>query len=627
MKRFLAGYAMLAVAATFITVAQAPQLPIDEDAVIAEMEALIDSTPDTDPSARERSVKLLRKGVKAHDAQRFDEAIELYRAALEFDPLSATTYYELSFSYGKMGKKEAALDAIIRALVLDPKEELHYITKANTLDDLGFRDLALEVYRDLLDLQPESYFGHLNYGVTLTRSGAYEQAESAYLRCIEINPEFPSAYFQVASLYRILGYDYDERVRLQEFIDLGKSDPRHATAQKRLDTLNEFTVEIDPDHPYPEIHMTEELARITWKSTTHRETFPEARGYKPTFEEDKDVYSLVLKMWRDEKDDDPSAQFGSWDLLLRIDDAGFLDEYIWYVLQNTVGDRATNWLHEHEQRVEAFLDWARSEGLLNEEPEEPTSTAAIDRYRGYPADVLKLIEESDISYTIDTGDESTNTLLQDERARFASLELQGNDRVSCARVSKKLDEDMAANGARALIAALRCFTPGEEEYEQAVLRAASLGLELREITFRPAGRLEFGEGARVEVMNLPWLAYLVTKAAWRMEHGFRVNNGGPENGDRPSLAEEFLVAAVTAGGYANGLEPDEGEEGVPEEPEHDPALDRLLEAIEANQFRGYVLYEIIHKAYGLRLDRLNSDDAVAVDDYLFGHVIYHKNLE
>ena len=144
MKRFVIWYAAVAATAMIAIASQSPGLPIDEDAIVAEMEALIDATPDADSAAREKAMKLIQRGVKAHDAQRFDEAIEFYRKALEVSPLSAVTYYELSFSYGRMGEQAAALDAIIRALALDPTKDLFYITKANTLDDLGFRELALE---------------------------------------------------------------------------------------------------------------------------------------------------------------------------------------------------------------------------------------------------------------------------------------------------------------------------------------------------------------------------------------------------------------------------------------------------------------------------------------------------
>ena len=178
-----------------------------------------------------------------------------------------------------------------------------------------------------------------------------------------------------------------------------------------------------------------------------------------------------------------------------------------------------------------------------------------------------------------------------------------------------------------MTAAFRCFVPGEAEYEQAVLRAASLGLALKEIDFLPAGNIEFGENVEIKQIDQHWLLYLVTKAAWRMESSFRTDNGGPEDPAHPSLAEEFVAVAVTAGAYANSLEPDEESPAAAQEVQREPGFDRLLDAISTEHYRGFVLYEVVHKAYGVTLDRLTDEDAAAVNDYLFQHVIYRKSVE
>jgi hypothetical protein len=183
----------------------------------------------------------------------------------------------------------------------------------------------------------------------------------------------------------------------------------------------------------------------------------------------------------------------------------------------------------------------------------------------------------------------------------------------------------------------RCFLSGEPGYEHVIRRAASQGLEAREIEFRPIADLILGE--KVQINSEPsWLFYALAKAAWRNEPQLRERYGGSAEGDRASLEEEMYALGVAAGAYANAIEPDEPEEsaeggeagtseGAVEPPEPIPALDRLLEAIRADHFRGYVLYEVVHKAYRIPLDRLDEQDAEHVADYLFGHIIFRTLAE
>jgi tetratricopeptide (TPR) repeat protein len=499
-----------------------------------------------------------------------------------------------------MGDQARALDAVIRALTLNPKAEIYHILKASILDDLGFREEAKEAYRELLEIQPDSHSGHLNLGITLSRSGEMEQAEAEFLRAIEIKPDHPSGYFHIALLCKRFGYDYDERAYLEKFLEVGGKDHRLQKVKERLEELQQYELVVDPEHLYPEIEVMEKMTRVTWKTELHKKAFPDARGYELTFEEDKDVYTTILSMWREKKQEDSEAAYGQYDLLLRIDNAGFLEEYIWYHRQRVFGERATQFMDTHQDRIEAFLDWARTEGLLAEEKPPPASTSRLDRFRGLPADLFEVVEESELLYEIGIETDRPTGLLKDERNRFSrGLKLTGKDRIACGKASRILDEEVQKSGARALLPMFRCFLPGEPGYEHGIRRAASLGLEVREIEFRPTADLILGEKIQLNGES-SWLFYALAKAAWRNEPELRERHGGSKDGDRPSIEEEIFALGVAAGAYANVLEPDEpeesaeGSEAAADEdpaapPEPIPALDRLLEAIEAAHFRGYVL--------------------------------------
>jgi hypothetical protein len=292
----------------------------------------------------------------------------------------------------------------------------------------------------------------------------------------------------------------------------------------------------------------------------------------------------------------------------------------------------------HRDRIEGFLDWARAEGLLNEEKPQPVSTSRLDRFRVLPADLFEVVEESEVMYEVGNPTDRPTGLLHDDRDRFSrGLKLAGKDRIACGKASRILDEELPKIGARALLPMFRCFLPDEPGYEHGIRRAASLGLEAREIEFRPTADLILGEKVQLNGES-SWLFYALAKAAWRNEPELRERHGGSEGGDRASLEEEMFALGVAAGAYANALDPDDPEESAEgSEPATDeepaappdpiPALDRLLEAIRANHFRGYALYEVVHKAYHIPLDRLGDQDAQSVADYLFAHVIFRTQAE
>lgn len=607
--------------------------PIDEAAIVAEIEALVDATPETTPKDRQRAAALVRKGIKAHDEHDYDRAAEFYRKALDLDPLNSATYYELAFSSTRAGDQEAALDAVIRSVALDPKQEASHVLKASILDDLGFRDEAIAAYDALLEVAPESYLGHLNRGITLHRAGRLEDAEAAFLRANEIDPSHPSSYFLLAFISRGRGHDYAEADYLERFVEVGAHDHRFEVARARLEELRDVALEIDVAHPYPAIELQRMLARSLWRSSRHREEFPEALGYEVTFEEDRDVYGTVLEAWRAKKAEDPEAAFGEWDLLLRIDDAGFLEEYIWYHRQLVFGDRATAWMDAHGERVDRFLGWAADEGLLPDEADDPAvaegdEPSAIDRLREIPLSVMRLITESEVTYQIGTLEEGFDDFLVVESKRFEKeIELVGDDRVPCgAKAVKQFDRDLRAVGTDALIPMLRCFRPGDTEYDHLVRRVTGLAIELDEIAFVPRIGLDFGEDVRVGYdPDTPgaWLMYALTKAAWRREAEIRDAVAGAGQVKRASFVEEFAAVSAAAGAYANSLVPSDPDDPEAEPPaERDPVFDRVLATVATvDHLRGFVWYEVIHKNYGIPLSRLEAHDAQAVSDYLYAYVL------
>lgn len=247
-----------------------------------------------------------------------------------------------------------------------------------------------------------------------------------------------------------------------------------------------------------------------------------------------------------------------------------------------------------------------------------TGASAEDEFpfRSLPLELMKLVSESDVLYTVfsDPG-EDAQSLLAAEIVRFSSgLEADGADPIPCGKVSSRLRKDPASFDRTTLKNLLLCYVPEEEDYGLATDGAARLSLRLSEVDFRPRATIVFGEEGTDVHGEGHWFSYALAKAAWRKEPGLRTKVASRDPGQAPTVAEELYALAVLAGAYVNALDKDRDEGEDPPEPLD--CLDRLVDAARADLLRGYALYEVLHKAYGIPLNALSASDAREVRNYL-----------
>jgi hypothetical protein len=114
-------------------------------------------------------------------------------------------------------------------------------------------------------------------------------------------------------------------------------------------------------------------------------------------------------------------------------------------------------------------------------------------------------------------------------------------------------------------------------------KASALGYVVRPRSFMPAARVATtSEGAKITaVVSAQWLGWGLCKAMWRAEPSHRKAITGSET-DTFSILEEKECLMALASGYSTKKK---GESA-------DPVVERLLAAIDADVFHGYLVYEI-----------------------------------
>jgi tetratricopeptide (TPR) repeat protein len=601
-----------------------------EEQITAEMEAVIDKTGEISEAEDLASRKLIQQGIQEHDRGDYKKAIEFYEKALKNNPLSSLAYYEMAYSYATSGDQKKALEATLRTLVLNPKAESAHVMKASILDDMGLTDDAIAAYRKIVDIKPDSFLAHLNLGITLLRKGDTDQAGSELRRANEIEPDHPSPYLHLSRLANTKGETYEEERYLKEFVRVGKNDKRLPLVEQRLKQLQTANITIgipDKNDPVASARMVigivEGSKRAQWRQEKHRKTFPDAKSYAPSFEEEMDVITEVARLWKEQKEKNPSLAYPPYDLAIAAAKADCLNEYVWYLNREKLGQRAELWLQENKQKADAFVDWAVKAGYQEivarkQEPEVSGQKPSIG-IRDLPVLILKAAEQSKLHYEIGTaklGDGSE--FRKREGDRFRDLFKKSPNKCVSKQEAREALKAMSGNAiSEVFVKVVRAFMPEDEEWITAVKMSSRLGSRYRELAPALAVSGSYdkkGNSISVKTVHPAWIPYFLAKALWRFEPGFRKRYGGDED-DKPSIAEEEFALAALIGGNLNARESKDGTT------ESDPYIGSI-ESIFANEAQtGFILLEILHKTYGVTLECLSSQQEEALRRYFFSFAL------
>lgn len=214
-----------------------------QDSDVLQRYSDLDITRDGPTIDAELARRLLRRGNTYSNLERYEEAIEEYRAAISADPqLSeavrnlANVYYFLERydeakpllarfialedgqpsaavlaavkTMGELerqdGNYDAALPYDLRAIELEPGNDSQVHIMANTYNNAGDSDKAIAIYQAGVKAMPDNAFFERSLGRILERAGRLEEALTAYRAAVEKDPESDFYADLVANLERRL---------------------------------------------------------------------------------------------------------------------------------------------------------------------------------------------------------------------------------------------------------------------------------------------------------------------------------------------------------------------------------------------------------------------------------------
>ncbi|MDR3437976.1 tetratricopeptide repeat-containing glycosyltransferase family protein [Telmatospirillum sp.] len=141
-----------------------------------------------------KSLRFFEQAVRHHEAGRLDQAVALYRQAIDGAPREAELHYNLGLALAQMGRREDAVAAWRMALDIRPLYPKASNNLGKILAELGRLEEAENSLRLAAALAPDIPEIPNNLAGVLRQQGAWQEAETLARRAISLFPTYADAY-------------------------------------------------------------------------------------------------------------------------------------------------------------------------------------------------------------------------------------------------------------------------------------------------------------------------------------------------------------------------------------------------------------------------------------------------
>lgn len=145
------------------------------------------------------------RGVVYDDLEQYERAIEDYDKAIELNPDYAIAYYNRGIAYQDLIQYEEAIEDYNRAIELNSGYTAAYNNRGNMYRRLKQYREAIKDYDKAVELDPGYAYAYHNRGLTYKDLKQCEKAIEDYTQAIKLDPKYKKAYQNRAKAYRAIG--------------------------------------------------------------------------------------------------------------------------------------------------------------------------------------------------------------------------------------------------------------------------------------------------------------------------------------------------------------------------------------------------------------------------------------
>lgn len=308
---------------------------------------------------------LIAEGVRLHDAGKYDEAIEKYRAALAVEPGNVEAAYEVAYAQFALGRYDDCVRTADPLLDRAGRfKALVYVVLANCHDLAGEPKRALRLFAKGMKEFPRDAVLPFNAGVTRVRQEDWTEARKLFQRAIENDPLHRSAHVNLGLAYRVGGYRVQAILAYLRFLSLESEDPRAPGAALEILQLlgagfaktgdAEYQIEFNVNLPKDEgDYSSAELVRSIGGAIVETEEWKDkTAGEKLVYRVDS-LLSAIDEAGGDRGRDFARRTFMPFLRALR--EAGLLETFVYRVFAPVGPSELGAWLEQHPEQL-ALLD-------------------------------------------------------------------------------------------------------------------------------------------------------------------------------------------------------------------------------------------------------------------------------
>jgi len=177
----------------------------------------------------------LQLGVFHLDRGDLNQALGLFRRAVQWDTNSAPLHHALAIGLSLEGKNDDAVQELITACRLAPREAEFQFKLGLALNEVGKIDAARSALEEAVKLDPQFAQAWYNLGLAYNASGRIESALESLSRAESIEPSSPQIPYARATILGRLGRVEEARNAARRALEI---QPGYSDAVELLRTLS-----------------------------------------------------------------------------------------------------------------------------------------------------------------------------------------------------------------------------------------------------------------------------------------------------------------------------------------------------------------------------------------------------
>ena len=186
-------------------------------------------------------VEIFNLAIKNHQANKLEEAQDLYNQVLKIDPDHLRALNNIGTIFLNLGENQKAKECFEKAIKINPNHATGYNSLGIILHK--FRELqnSITCYEKAIEIDPNYSNAYNNLGAVFKELKEYKKAASCYEKVIEIDPKYIKAHNNLGVVFFELGDNLKAKDCYEKAIEI---NPNYSNAHNNLGIVFKASREI-----------------------------------------------------------------------------------------------------------------------------------------------------------------------------------------------------------------------------------------------------------------------------------------------------------------------------------------------------------------------------------------------